>query len=67
MKLKVVALAVASTVVGLKGGTFRHSQTAVPPAYVIAEVQVTDPDTFKQYLVALSGTMAPHRVSHTRP
>jgi uncharacterized protein (DUF1330 family) len=62
MKLTVVALAVASTAVGFIGGTFLHAQTAVPPAYVIAEVQVTDPETFKQYLAALPGTMAPYKV-----
>jgi uncharacterized protein (DUF1330 family) len=62
MKLKVVALAVASTVVGFIGGTFLHAQTVAPPAYVIAEVQVTDPDTFKQYVAALPGTMTPYKV-----
>jgi len=62
MKFKVVAVAVASTVVGFIGGTFLHAQTVVPPAYVIAEVQVTDPDTFKQYLAALPATMAPYKV-----
>ena len=62
MKLTVVTLAVASTVVGFIGGTFLHAQTAVPPAYVIAQVQVTDPEAFKQYLAALPGTMAPYKV-----
>jgi uncharacterized protein (DUF1330 family) len=61
-KLKLVGLAVASMVVGLVGGTFLHAQTAVPPAYLVAQVQVTDPDTFKQYLAALPGTMAPYKV-----
>ena len=62
VKLKLVGLAVASMVVGLIGGTFLHAQTAVPPAYLVAQVQVTDPDTFKQYLAALPGTMAPYKV-----
>jgi uncharacterized protein (DUF1330 family) len=31
-------------------------------AYIIAEVQVNDPDTFKQYLAALPATMAPYKV-----
>jgi uncharacterized protein (DUF1330 family) len=62
MNLKILALAVASTVVGFIGGTFLHAQTVVPPAYLIAEVQVTDPDTFKQYVAALPGTMAPYKV-----
>ena len=40
-----------------------HAQ-AKPPVYVIAEVQVTDADTWKQYLAALPGTLAPYK---TRP
>jgi uncharacterized protein (DUF1330 family) len=62
MRAKLAAVAAGSMMVGVVGGTFLHAQTAVPPAYVIAEVQVTDPDTFKQYLAALPGTMAPHKV-----
>jgi uncharacterized protein (DUF1330 family) len=61
-KLKLVAVALGAGLVGLIGGTFLHAQTAVPPAYVIAEVQVSDPDTFKQYLAALPGTLAPYKV-----
>jgi uncharacterized protein (DUF1330 family) len=37
-----------------------HAQ-AKPPAYLLAEVQVTDPETWKQYLAALPGTMAPYK------
>jgi uncharacterized protein (DUF1330 family) len=37
-----------------------HAQ-AKPPVYVIAEVQVTDADTWKQYLAALPGTLAPYK------
>ena len=37
-----------------------HAQ-AKPPAYLLAEVQVTDPDTWKQYLAALPSKMAPYR------
>ena len=61
-KSKLVAVALGAGFVGLVGGTFLHAQTAVPPAYVIAEVQVSDPDTFKQYLAALPGTLAPYKV-----
>jgi uncharacterized protein (DUF1330 family) len=61
-KLKLVAVAIASTVVGVFGGAFLHAQTAAAPAYLIAEVQVNDPDTFKQYLAALPDTMAPYKV-----
>src|SRR5674476_897039 len=59
------AVAVGATIfgaVGAVGGSFLHAQTAVPPAYVIAEVQVTDPDTWKQYVAALPGTLAPYKV-----
>jgi uncharacterized protein (DUF1330 family) len=62
VKSQLAVVAVASTVVGVIGGTFLHAQTAAPPAYVIAEVQVTDADTFKQYLAALPGTLAPYQV-----
>ena len=37
-----------------------HAQ-AKPPAYIIAEVQVTDADTWKQYVAALPGTLAPYK------
>ncbi len=37
-----------------------HAQ-AKPPAYLLAEVQVTDPDTWKQYIAALPGTLAPYK------
>jgi len=59
LRLKFAAVAAASMAAGLAGGTFLHAQTAVAPAYLIAEVQVTDPDGWKQYLAALPGTMAP--------
>ena len=55
------AVAVGATIVGAVGGTFLHAQTAVSPAYLIAEVQVTDPDTWKQYVAALPGTLAPYK------
>jgi Domain of unknown function (DUF1330) len=37
-----------------------HAQ-AKPPAYLLAEVQVTDPGTWKQYIAALPGTLAPYK------
>jgi uncharacterized protein (DUF1330 family) len=56
-----VALAVA-TGFGLGAVAVQglHAQ-AKPPAYLLAEVQVTDPDVWKQYLAALPGTMAPYK------
>jgi len=61
-KSNLVAVAVGAATLGAAGGAYLHAQTAVPPAYAIAEVQVTDPDTFKQYLAALPGTLAPYHV-----
>jgi len=59
--IALVAVAVGATIVGAVGGTFLHAQTAVPPAYIIAEVQVTDPDIWKQYLAVLPGTLEPYK------
>jgi uncharacterized protein (DUF1330 family) len=61
-KLKLFGVALASLTAGIAGGTFLHAQTATPPAYVLAEVQVKDAETFKQYLAALPGTLAPYKV-----
>ena len=58
---KFAAVAVAAAAVGGAGGALLHAQTAAP-AYLIAEVQVTDPDGFKQYLAALPATLAPYNV-----
>jgi uncharacterized protein (DUF1330 family) len=56
-----VALAVAAGFgLGAVAVQGLHAQ-AKPPAYLLAEVQVTDPDTWKQYLAALPGTMAPYK------
>ena len=55
-----IAIGAISLLIGLACGTFLHAQTAVAPAYLIAEVQVTDPDGWKQYLSALPGTLAPY-------
>jgi uncharacterized protein (DUF1330 family) len=44
------------------GGAVLHAQTAAAPAYLIAHVQVTDPDGWKQYLAALPATLAPYHV-----
>ena len=53
----IVALAI-----GGAGGAFLHAQTAAAPAYLIAHVQVSDQDGWKQYLAALPGTLAPYHV-----
>ena len=59
---KLVVVAAASMMIGVVGGSFLHAQTAVPPAYLIAHVQVSDPDGWKQYVAALPATQAPYHV-----
>ena len=59
LRSKLIAVALGSAMLGVAGGSFLRAQTAVPPAYLIAEVQVTDPDGWKQYLAALPATLAP--------
>jgi uncharacterized protein (DUF1330 family) len=62
VRLRLAAMVAAFTGVGVIGGAFLHAQTAAAPAYLIAELQVTDPDTFKQYVAALPATFAPYKV-----
>ena len=59
VRSKLIAVALGSAMLGVAGGSFLRAQTAAPPAYLIAEVQVTDPDGWKQYLAALPATLAP--------
>jgi uncharacterized protein (DUF1330 family) len=59
VRSKLIAVALGSAMLGVAGGSFLRAQTALPPAYLIAEVQVTDPDGWKQYLAALPATLAP--------
>jgi uncharacterized protein (DUF1330 family) len=60
--LKNIIIAAAALGLGGVGGAVLHAQTAVPPAYLIAHVQVSDPDGWKQYIAALPGTQAPYHV-----
>jgi len=59
---KSVAIAAAGLAIGAAGGAYLHAQTATPPAYLIAHVQVTDPDGWKQYIAALPATLEPYHV-----
>ena len=56
------AVAIALLAIGGIGGAVLHAQTAAAPAYLIAHVQVTDPDGWKQYITALPATLAPYHV-----
>ena len=56
------AVAVSLLALGGVGGALLHAQTAATPAYLIAHVQVTDADGWKQYITALPATLAPYHV-----
>jgi uncharacterized protein (DUF1330 family) len=62
MLKKFVIIATTALAIGGAGGAFLHAQTAAAPAYLIAHVQVTDPEGWKQYVMALPGTLAPYHV-----
>src|SRR5580698_8323658 len=55
-------IGVAMLAAGAIGGTVLHAQTAAAPAYLIAHVQITDQDGWKQYIAALPATLAPYHV-----
>jgi uncharacterized protein (DUF1330 family) len=61
LKKSIIIAATALAIIGA-GGAFLHAQTAAAPAYLIAHVQVTDPEGWKQYVTALPGTLAPYHV-----
>ena len=56
-----VALAVlAGVLIGVAGAKAIHAaQTKPPAAYLIAEVDITDPTTFQKYSAQVPGTLAP--------
>ena len=57
---KLVLALLIGTVIGVAGArVIRAQQAKTLPAYVIAEVDVTDAATFKQYSDKAPGTMAP--------
>ena len=57
---KILLGVLIGSVMGVAGASLIHAQqTKVLPGYVIAEVDVTDPATFKQYSDKAPGTMAP--------
>ena len=60
--LRKVFFASAFLAAGAIGGAVLHAQTAAAPAYLIAHVQITDQDGWKQYIAALPGTLAPYHV-----
>jgi uncharacterized protein (DUF1330 family) len=61
MLKKSMIIAATALAIGAVGSAYLHAQTAAP-AYLIAHVQVTDQDGWKQYIAALPGTLAPYHV-----
>jgi len=59
---------IVASVLAIAIGGVTLAQNVTPPsatpapAYLIAHVQVTDPEGWKQYLTALPGTLAPYHV-----
>jgi len=57
---KMVLAALSGVAIGVVGAlTMYAQQTKVAPAYLIAEVEVTDPVTFQKYAEQVPGTLAP--------
>jgi uncharacterized protein (DUF1330 family) len=60
--LRKMTFAIVLLAAGAIGAAVLHAQTAAAPAYLIAHVQITDQDGWKQYITALPGTLAPYHV-----
>jgi uncharacterized protein (DUF1330 family) len=61
MKLaqKLAIVGIGGLVLGAGAIEMLHAQGAAPPAYLVADVKVTDPDVFKNYIAKLPATLAP--------
>ena len=58
--LNLVLAALGGVVIGVGGAKAMHGQQVkAPPAYIIAEVDVTDPATFQKYSDKVPETLAP--------
>ena len=55
-----LACAVAAGIVAGAAGTVALRAQAAPPAFLLAEVQVTDPETFKEYAQKYPATLTPY-------
>jgi uncharacterized protein (DUF1330 family) len=59
-KHKLALAAIAGVGIGVAGAMAIHAQEAkVAPAYIIAEVDVTDPTTFQKYALSVGATFVP--------
>jgi uncharacterized protein (DUF1330 family) len=60
MNYKFALTGLAGVLIGAAGAVALHAQQEkVPPAYVIAEVEVTDPPTMQKYGANVPETLAP--------
>jgi uncharacterized protein (DUF1330 family) len=60
--IKLVAVLVLGIVIGAWGIPALKAQTAKHSAYIVAEVHVTDPSGFSEYVKQLPATLAPYHV-----
>ena len=59
-KLKLTVALLAGIALGLAASrTIRAQQPKIPPAYVVAEVEVTDPATMQKYGAQVPATLEP--------
>jgi len=57
---KLTCAVIAGLALGVAGATAIYAQQGkVAPAYLIADVEVTDPTTFQKYVSGLPATLAP--------
>jgi uncharacterized protein (DUF1330 family) len=57
---KLVLAVLAGIMIGVAGAAAIHAQQVkAPPAYVVADVDVTDPTTFQKYAAQVPGTLVP--------
>jgi uncharacterized protein (DUF1330 family) len=61
-RVKLIVTLALGIVIGAWGIPALKAQSAAHPAYIVAEVHVTDPAGFQDYLKALPATMAPFHV-----
>jgi uncharacterized protein (DUF1330 family) len=57
---KFAIVAAASSVLGATVAEVIHAQNNTPPAYLIAEIRVTDPEAYKEYVTKVPAGMEPY-------
>jgi hypothetical protein len=51
----------AGILIGATGISALNAQNTTPPAYLIEEIDVHDPDTFRAYVAQVPATLAPFK------